>query len=124
MNDTGDPLFVQEKPLTAAELPEGSYAIVELFGHQTLVGRYTEIELFGTKMLALESLFNGRLLGPSFHGGAAIYRLTPCTAEIAWLKQPRRDYELPPSIAATVPPELLPPTLPGYLAEDEDEDEC
>lgn len=33
--------------------PPGEYAICELFGHTTLVGRITEIERFGTKMLAI-----------------------------------------------------------------------
>jgi hypothetical protein len=92
---------------TAADLPDGEYAIIELFGHTTLVGRITEVERFGTKMLALEPLFAGALLGEVFHGGAAIYRLTPCSREIAWAKQPRRNYELPPTILATVPPALL-----------------
>ena len=36
-----------------AALPEGQYAIVELMGHTTLVGRVTEIERFGTKMLGM-----------------------------------------------------------------------
>jgi hypothetical protein len=29
-------------------LPEGDYAIVELIGHQTLVGRFAEVDRFGT----------------------------------------------------------------------------
>jgi hypothetical protein len=61
------------------EYPPGEYAIVELFGHTTLVGRIAEVERFGTKMLAIEPLYDGQLLGCVFHGGASIYRLTPCT---------------------------------------------
>lgn len=96
--------------MSATETPErppGEYAIVELFGHTTLIGRIVEVERFGTKMLAIEPLFNDALLGPVFHGGASIYRLTPCSAEIAWARQPRSDYQLPPAIRATVPPALL-----------------
>jgi len=89
-------------------IPEGDYAIVELFGHTTLIGRIAEVERFGAKMLAMEPLFNGALLDAVFHGGAAIYRLTPCSREVAWNKQPRQDYQLPPSVRAIVPPSLLP----------------
>lgn len=91
------------------EHPPGDYAIVELFGHSTLVGRFAEVELFGSKMLALEPLFNDVLLPAVFHGGAAIYRMTPCSADVAWKKQPRQSYQLPPAIAAIVPTILLSP---------------
>ena len=37
----------------AAAHPPGEYAIVELFGHTTLVGRIAEVERFGAKMMAL-----------------------------------------------------------------------
>jgi hypothetical protein len=100
-------------PAGATELPAGDYAIVELFGHTTLVGRIAEVERFGAKMLALEPLFNGHLLDPVFHGGAAIYRLTPCSKEVAWDRQPTQNFMLPPSILATVPPLMLPPVEPA-----------
>lgn len=87
--------------------PPGEYAIVELFGHTTLIGRYAEVEQFGTKMLALEPLFRDTLLPPVFHGGAAIYRLTPCSAEVAFKKQPRQGYQLPDAVRCIVPPLLL-----------------
>jgi hypothetical protein len=89
-------------------LPPGEWAIVELFGHTTLVGRISEVERFGAKMLALEPLFKGELLPVIFHGGAAIYRLTPCSAQVAWDKQPQQEYQLPPSVRCIVPPALLP----------------
>ena len=53
-----------------APLPGGDYCIVELFGHVTLVGRYKEVEQFGTKMMAIEPLFQDTLLPAVFHGGA------------------------------------------------------
>jgi hypothetical protein len=92
----------------ADQLPEGEYAIVECFGHTTLVGRISEVERFGAKMLALEPLFNGHLLPVLFQGGASIYRLTPCTPAVAWARQPKRVYLLPPNLAATLPPTALP----------------
>lgn len=110
-------------PELPQELPAGDYAIVELFGHTTLIGRYTEVERFGTKMLALEPLFNGAMLPAVFHGGAAIYRLTPCSPEVAWRRQPKRNFELPPAILATVPLAMLPPVEPAAVwADDEDDD--
>ena len=120
-----------EDPIVGPDaLPEGEYAIVELFGHQTLVGRIEEVERFGAKMLALQPLFNGVMLPPVFHGGAAIYRLTPCTAAVAWARQPKSSYQLPPTIAATLPPTALPPgQLPLDLdgreidAREEDQDQ-
>jgi len=90
-------------------LPAGDYCIVELFGHVTIVGRYREVEMFGTKMMAIEPLFRDALLPVVFHGGAAIYRLSPCEVEMARNCQPRELYQLPPAIKAIVPPALLPP---------------
>ena len=103
--------------MTPETMPPGEYAIVELFGHTTLVGRIAEVERFGTKMLAIEPLFGGALLDPVFHGGAAIYRLTPCSAEIAWKEQPRREYQLPPSIRVTIPAALLAASQPQSLSD-------
>ena len=107
------------------DYPPGEYAIVELFGHTILVGRIAETERFGVKMLALEPLFAGKLLPAVFHGGAAIYQLTPCSAEVAWEKQPRFLYQLPASIRAVVPVALLPaPEMPPSVrTPDEDDDE-
>lgn len=96
-----------------AAVADGEWAIVELFGHQKLVGRIAEVERFGTKMLALEPLFNGEILPPAYHGGAAIYRLTPCDAAVAWREQPKQLYQLPPSIKCVVPPTALPPVEPA-----------
>jgi hypothetical protein len=92
---------------TAPVLPPGDYAIVELFGHTTLVGRVSEVERFGTKMLALEPLFKGALLPAVLHGGAAVYRMTPCSAEIALAKQPQHDWQIPAAIRCLLPPLLL-----------------
>ena len=55
-------------------LPDDQYAIVELMGHTTLVGRVTEIERFGAKLI--EVLFGGRLLPVILQGGASVYRST------------------------------------------------
>lgn len=107
-----------------SELPAGEYGIVELFGHTTLVGRVTEVERFGTKMLAIEVLHANHLLPAVFHGGAAIYRLTPCAAEVAWEKQSTINYQLPPAVRAILPLTALPPVEPApHGAEEELDDE-
>jgi hypothetical protein len=90
------------------ELPPGDYCIVEFFGHTTMVGRYAEVERFGTKMLALEPMFKGELLPVIFHGGSSIYRLTPCSPEIALKRAPDHEYHLPPAVRCIVPPAMLP----------------
>ena len=106
-------------------LPPGEYAIVELFGHTTLVGRIAEVERFGAKMMALEPLFCGVLLPPVYHGGAAIYRLTPCSAQVAATRGPRDLWHLPASLRCIVPVALLPAeeALSGAAVEEDGDDE-
>ena len=108
-------------------LPPGDYAIVELFGHTTLIGRVAEIERFGAKMLAIEPLFRDTLLPVVLHGGAAIYRFTAVPAETAYARQPRKAWEIPPAIRAIVPPLLLAAspiaeTFDAVVAADEDDE--
>lgn len=91
----------------AIELPDGEYAIVECLGHQTLVGRYSEIERFGTKLLVVEPIFDGALLPPTYRGGASIYALTPCTKDVAAAKAAKSKWELPQAVLAAMPPALL-----------------
>ena len=92
---------------TPVEHPPGEYAIVELMGHTTLVGRISEVERFGAKMLALEPLFRDTLLPAIFHGGAAIYRLTPCSADVAFARQPKEAWQIPTAIRCILPPLML-----------------
>jgi hypothetical protein len=108
-----EPMADFNPEIVPSDLGPGEWAIVELFGHMTLVGRIQEIERFGSKMMAIDPLFNGNLLPTVFHGGASIYRLTPCDISVAWRRQPTRNYELPPAILATVPLALLPPIEPA-----------
>ena len=106
--------------------PPGEYGIVELMGHTTLAGRIQEVERFGIKMLAIEPIFRGTLLGIVFQGGASIYRLTPCSAEVAFAEAPVGEYGLPSAIRATIPLAMLPsiePAHPPYLSDETDEDQ-
>lgn len=92
---------------TPAEHPPGEYAIVEIMGHVTLVGRIAEVTRFGTAMLAIEPIFRGELLPMVFQSGASIYRLTPCSPETAFARAPKHSYQLPAPILNIVPPLLL-----------------
>lgn len=117
-------MMSDETPAPEAKpIPPGEYAIVELFGHTTLVGRVEEVERFGAKMMALEPIFRGEMLSAVFHGGAAIYRITPCSAETAFARAPNDVWHLPASIRNIVPPALLPAPAPrSYNPPMEDED--
>lgn len=117
-----------DEPETPPSLPEGDYAIAEILGHRTIVGRFAEVERFGTKFLAIEPLFADQLYPPIFVGGSSIYQLTPCSADVARKEQPRERYQLPSSIAVTIPkpslpaPELEEPEFaPGFLAGGDDD---
>ena len=103
------------------DYPPGEYAIVELMGHSVLIGRYAEVEAFGTKMLAIEPLFNDTLLPAVLQAGGAISRLTPCSAAVAFSRQPRQIYQLPGPVRAVVPAALLP--APGPVDGEFDEAE-
>lgn len=107
--------------IAAGEMPAGEYAIVEALGHRTLVGRVSEIERFGTKMLQVEPLFADVMLAPVLLGGGSIYQFTPCSPEVAWARRPNKTYQLPPSVAAVVPALALPSNeeLPSFLDMDE-----
>lgn len=94
-------------PLIPATMPPGDYAIVELFGHCTLVGRINEVEKFGTKFMVIEPLYAGRLLDPVLHGGSAIYRITPCTPQAALNRAPTSQWSLPTAIRETLPPDAI-----------------
>lgn len=109
----------EHEPIAAGAMPAGEYAIVEALGHRTLVGRVCEIERFGTKMLQVEPLFGSVMLGPVLLGGGSIYQFTPCSAEIAFSRRPQATYQLPATVAATIPPLALPTSeeLPSFLVE-------
>lgn len=91
-----------------AALPEGEYAIVEVLGHRTLIGRITEVERFGAKLMSIEALFGRELLPAVLISGASIYQFTPCAAEVAAARAPRKEWQLPSSIRAVLPPVALP----------------
>ncbi|WP_422057359.1 hypothetical protein [Sphingomonas sp.] len=88
-------------------LPEGDYAIVEILGHRTIIGRVEEVERFGTKLMSIEPLFNGGLLQAVLIGGSSIYQFTPCSADVAAERSPKEEWQLPASVRAVLPPIAL-----------------
>lgn len=93
---------------TSIARPTGDFAIVEILGHSTMVGRMAEVERFGTKMLSIEPIWQDELLPAVLVGGSSIYHLTSCSAEVAFRRQAKQRYELPASVAATLPVAALP----------------
>lgn len=89
------------------DLPAGEYAIVEVLGHRTIIGRVEEVERFGAKLMRIEPVFNGALLPAVMIGGSSIYQFTPCSAATALARQPRDTWQLPQSVRAVLPPALL-----------------
>lgn len=81
----------------AAELPGGTYAIVELMGHQQMVGRVSEVRRFGVDGIQVEPIHAGQMLPPVWRTGAALYGVTPCTPERAW-EIGQRTYGLPDAV--------------------------
>lgn len=92
---------------THEALPPGEYAIVEVLGHRTIIGRVEEVERFGTKLMSIEPLFAGDLLPAVLIGGSSIYQFTPCSAATAAARQPRQQWQLPASIRAALPAALI-----------------
>lgn len=110
--------------VSADDLPDGEYAIVEALGHRTLIGRVAEVERFGTKMLQVEPLFGPSMLGAILLGGSSIYQFTPCTKTVAFERRPTATYQLPASILSTVPPALLPqPSASPYECDEDERDD-
>ena len=119
---------------TKPELPAGDYAIVEVLGHRTIIGRVEEVERFGAKLMSIKPLFRGELLDAVLIGGGSIYQFTPCSRETAASRAPKEDWQLPASVRAVLPPALLPapkvdeeddeaePTFaPRFLSDEDDE---
>lgn len=108
---------------TANDLPDGEYAVIEVLGHRTYVGRVEEVERFGAKLLSIEPLYRGQLLPALLVGGNSIYQFTPCDKATARQKSPKESWQLPASVRAVLPPEALPAPAddecPKFLGDDD-----
>lgn len=61
----------------------GTWAILELMGHVKLGGFVTEEERFGTKVGRIDVPGPNGMITTQYFGGSSLYRMTPCTAEVA-----------------------------------------
>jgi hypothetical protein len=86
-------------------MPSGEYATVEIVGRRTLVGRVTEVDRFGTKLLQVEPLFNGHMLAPVFVGGSSSTSSPAATQ--------RRRCDARQSRSMTCPARSLTPSRPN-----------
>lgn len=75
--------------------PPGNYALVVLFGRAEIVGRISEAEVCGVRMLAVEALVGGEMLPPAYFGHHAIFSISPLGARAALSNSPRRRDGLP-----------------------------
>lgn len=90
-----------------------SWAKVELFGHQVIVGKVSEATVGGCSFLRVDvpAVGDGQAY-TKFYGNGAVYAMTPCSEEVAMLllKRYRTDaisrYELPAPSKAIVHEEL------------------
>lgn len=79
-----------------------TWALVELFGHQKIVGKVTEATLAGGAFLRVDvPAHKGDKAFTRFYGPGAIYSINPVTEEIAmgllerYRHEPVSRYELP-----------------------------
>lgn len=105
-----EPVTAPAKP--PAEESPSEYARVEILGYRTHVGRISEVEKFGTKLLRVDvpkgKFENG--FTTYFYGGGSIYGITPC--DLAFVERANRDQ---------TPPALL-TVQPDAISRQEDED--
>lgn len=78
------------------------WALVELFGHQKIVGKVSEASLAGGAFLRVDvPEFNGESAFTRFYGPGAIYSINPVSEEIArglmtsYRNKPVSRFELP-----------------------------
>ena len=110
-------------PVTAETLPEGEYAIVEVIGHRTLVGRISEVARFGTTLLQVEPLYAEFMLPAVMIGGGSIYQLTPCPPDVAWRRRSKSQWDLPDTVKHTLPAPEADKESPAFLHDEHDEED-
>lgn len=78
------------------------WALVELFGHQKIVGKVTEATMAGGAFLRVDvPAFDGSPAFTRFYGPGAIYSINPVTEEVArglcerYRNEPVSRFELP-----------------------------
>jgi hypothetical protein len=81
---------------------DGMYALVELMGHQKMVGLVRETKLAGAGFLQVDSLdAEGKFTFSRYLGPSAIYAINPISKELA--EELAKKYQPPPVNAFDVP---------------------
>lgn len=88
--------------MSAEKSTFNEWALVELFGHQKIVGKVSEASLAGGAFLRVDvPSFNGQPAFTRFYSPGAIYSINPVTEEIArglaerYRNEPVSPYEMP-----------------------------
>lgn len=88
------------------------WALVELFGHNKIVGKVSESTLAGGAFLRVDvPAFNGEAAFTRFYSPSAVYSLSPIAEEVArglmerYRAEPVNRYELPQQLAEKNPKE-------------------
>ena len=68
---------------TQAAPPLETWAVVELMGHVRNAGRLTEESHFGVALGRLDVPMSDGSFTTIFFGGTSVYRITPCSEELA-----------------------------------------
>jgi hypothetical protein len=120
----------KEENMTDEIKPIQTWAVVELMGHVKSAGLVSEENHFGTVMLRLDIPEVGdKPARTEFYGGSAIYRVTPCTEEVARLvlqqsfQAPIVAYQLPRPRRETFEPDVAEPVDGVDVDRDYDEED-
>lgn len=79
----------------AQPLPAGDYAVVELRGGRTYVGRVSLVDRLGARHMSIELLYEDALLPALLVSGEIVYHFSPITAEAARELQNSKRWQLP-----------------------------
>lgn len=95
------------------------WALVEIMGHQSVVGRCSEEQIAGATLLRVD-VPDGEAFVTQYVGGGSIYRLRVLSEEVARrLSAKRRDHVPPFAWELQEQPRILPPAS----GDDDDEQE-
>jgi len=99
-----------------------SWAVVELFGHQRIAGRVTDVTLGGCSFLRVDVPATTKPAYTKYFGNGAIYAMTPCTEEVARLAaQQIERYHEPIPVELPKPPLALAPVPDSDYSEEDDD---
>jgi len=84
------------------------WACLELMGHVMTYGRITEEEHFGQKLGRIEIPTGEDAFLTQWFGGSSVYRITPCTEEVARRAAGYRRPAISQFARAGEPPDFIP----------------